>query len=130
MLKICWGRSVYWKKWAAKHEYEDLKEGVWLEPELGLLREKMKDNSTEKHRNVARKIFLEGGWTQKRLFDVGWSDTSQCQACLTGRRHREAQALPLPRMVRSQTRDSRGFQEAGAKSKNLKEGVEVAKRYC
>ena len=30
---------------------------------------------------VARKIFLEGGWTQKRLFDIGWSDVSQCQAC-------------------------------------------------
>ena len=25
-------RSVYWKKWAAKHEYEELKEGAWLEP--------------------------------------------------------------------------------------------------
>ena len=29
----------------------------------------------------ARKIFLEGGWTQKRLFDIGSSDISQCQAC-------------------------------------------------
>ena len=47
-----------------------------------------------------------------------------------GGRHRKAQALPLPRMKRSQTRDSRSFQEAGAKSKNLKEGVEVAKWYC
>ena len=25
-------RSVYWKKWAAKHEYEELKEGTWIEP--------------------------------------------------------------------------------------------------
>ena len=23
---------------------------------------------------------MEGGWTQKRLFDIGWSDISQCQA--------------------------------------------------
>ena len=38
-------------------------------------------NWTEKHRNVSRKIFLEGGWTQKRLFVIGWSDVSQCQAC-------------------------------------------------
>ena len=45
-------------------------------------------------------------------------------------KNRKAQAIPLPRMVRSQTRDSRSFQEVGAKSKNLKEGVEVAKRYC
>ena len=26
---------------------------------------------------------MEGGWTQKRLFDVDWSETSQCQACQT-----------------------------------------------
>ena len=52
-------------------------------------------------------------------------------SCLPdGGRHREAQALPLPRMARSQTGDSRSFQEVGAKSKNLKEGVEVAKRCC
>ena len=30
---------------------------------------------------MARKILLEGGWTQKRLFDIDWSDTNQCQAC-------------------------------------------------
>ena len=35
----------------------------------------------EKHRNVASKIFLEGGLTQKRLFDIGWWDISQCPAC-------------------------------------------------
>ena len=27
-------RSVYWKKWAAKHGYEELKEGAWLETGL------------------------------------------------------------------------------------------------
>ena len=30
-------RSVYWKKWAAKHEYEELKEGTWLELGRALL---------------------------------------------------------------------------------------------
>ena len=74
-------RSVYWKKWAAKHEYEELKEGAWLDPGLTLLRKKAKENWTEKHRHVARKIFLEGDETQKRLFDIGWSDVSQSQAC-------------------------------------------------
>ena len=106
-------RSVYWKKWAAKHEHEELKEGAWLEPGLALLRKKVKETWTEKHRNVARKIFLERGWTQKRLFDIGWSDVSQCQSSLPhGGRHKEAQALPLSRMVRSQTGDSR---ESGSK---------------
>ena len=26
------GRMVYWKKWAATHECEELKEEVWLQP--------------------------------------------------------------------------------------------------
>ena len=50
-------RFVYWKKWAAMHEHEELKR--------------------ERGAKGVRKIFLEGGWTQKRLFDIGWSDTSQ-----------------------------------------------------
>ena len=66
---------------AAKHEYEELKEGVWLEPALALMRKKTKEGGNEHHRNVARKFFLEGGWVQKRLFDIGWSDESECQAC-------------------------------------------------
>ena len=35
-------RSVYWKKWAAKHEYEEFKEGIWLELALASLRQKTK----------------------------------------------------------------------------------------
>ena len=27
-------RSVYWKKWSAKHEQEELKEGAWIDPAL------------------------------------------------------------------------------------------------
>ena len=76
-------RSVYSKKWAAKHKHEELKEGVWLELAPALLRKKVREDWTEKHRNVARKNFLKGGWTQKRHFDIGWSDVSQCQACHT-----------------------------------------------
>ena len=72
---------MYWKKWAAHHGYEESEEGAWLEPGFALLRQKVKENWTEKHRTVARKIFLAGGWTQKRLFDVDSSDISQCQAC-------------------------------------------------
>ena len=74
-------RSVCWKKWAAKHDYAELKEGLWLEPALVLQRRTTKEEWTEKHRNVARKFFLERGWVQKRLFDTGWSDKSKCEAC-------------------------------------------------
>ena len=116
---------MYWKKWAAKHEHEELKEEVWLEPALALLRKKVKGDSTEKHRNVATKIFLEGGWTQKRLFDIGWSDVSARQAC----KMEEAQAPSLSRMARSQAGDTRALQKVGAKSDNVEERVEVAKRY-
>ena len=31
-------REAYWKRWAAKHEHEELKEGVWLEPIEALIR--------------------------------------------------------------------------------------------
>ena len=80
-MQLQQARTVYWKKWAAKHDYEELKEGIWVEPALALLRKKTKEEWTEKHRKVARKLVLEGGWVQKRLFDIGWSDESKCQAC-------------------------------------------------
>ena len=74
-------RSVHWKKWAAKHDYEEM-EGIWLEPYLALLRKKTNEEWTETHRNVARKLFLEGGcWEQKKLFDIGWSDKCECETC-------------------------------------------------
>ena len=59
--------------------------------------------------------------TQKRLFDIDWSDTSQCQACKKDEGTENAQAMPLPRMTRSQTRDARSFQEVGANNRTSKE---------
>ena len=51
-------QSTYWRKWAAKHEYEELKQGIWLEPALDLLRRKTKDEWADKHRHVGRKMAL------------------------------------------------------------------------
>ena len=79
-LLVRQARSVSWKKWAAKHEYEELKVGIWLEPALALLRKKTKEEWAEKHRHAARKMVLEGGWVQKQLFEIGWSE-SECHAC-------------------------------------------------
>ena len=45
------------------------------------MRKKVRETWTEKHRNVVKKIFLEGGWTQKKLFSIGWTDISRCQVC-------------------------------------------------
>ena len=61
------------EKWAAKHEYEELKDGVWLKPTLTLLRRGTREEWTDKHHDVARKLALGGGWKPKRLFDIGWS---------------------------------------------------------
>ena len=61
---------MYWKTCAAKYEYEELKEGAWLERGLAPKRKKERENWTEKHRIVARKIFLEGGWTQKEAYSI------------------------------------------------------------
>ena len=58
-------RSVYWKKWAAKHEQEELKEGAWTDPALVLLRQKAKGVWTEKHRNVARRSSWKAVGTEK-----------------------------------------------------------------
>ena len=38
-------RLTHWRKWAAKHEYEELKEGIWLEPALAMLRRRTKEGS-------------------------------------------------------------------------------------
>ena len=121
-------RSVYWKKCAAKHEYEELKEGAWLEPGLALLRKKVKENWTEKQRNVARKIFLLGGWTQKRLFDVGWSDVNQCQACQREEgteKHRLYHCSEWHEVRREIPEAFRKW----SKKRKLQERVEMAKRY-
>ena len=95
---------------------------------LALLLKKTKGVWTGKYRNVARKIFLEGGWTQKRLFDIGWSDVSQCQACKTEEGTKKTQALPLSRVARSQAGDFGALQKVGAKSENVEKRMEVAKR--
>ena len=94
-------RTVYWKKWAAKRKNEELKEGVWLEPALALLRKKT-----------------------KRDYE------SECQACHKEKGTEKAQIIILPSMARDQKGYPRGFQKVGAKSENIEGGVEVAKRYC
>ena len=42
-MQVQRARSVFWKKWAAKHEHGEFKEGVWLEPALALLRKTVRE---------------------------------------------------------------------------------------
>ena len=90
-----------------------MKEGAWLEPGLALLRKKVMENW--------RNIFLERGWTQKRLFDIGWSDVSQCQACQLEEGTEKHRLHHCPEWYE--------IKKVGAKGENVEERVEVAKRY-
>ena len=47
--------TVYWRRWPAKHECEELKEGVSLDPIQAMLRWKINDEWTEKHRKCDAK---------------------------------------------------------------------------
>ena len=112
----------------SKARYEELEEGAWLEPGLALLRQKVKENWSEKHRNAASKIFLEGGWTQKRLFDVDWSDISKCQAC----QKEEGTEKPGSATAQNGTKSDERFQrfsENGNKRRHLQKssgsGLEI-----
>ena len=60
------------EEWAAKHEVQELKEGMWLEPFQAVLSRKTNEAWTDKHRHVTRKLVVEGGWVQKRLYDIGF----------------------------------------------------------
>ena len=70
-----------WENWAAKHEDEEMKAGVWMEPVQAVLRRKTTEAWTEKHQHVTKKLFVEGGWVQKRFFDTCWSDEKKCRGC-------------------------------------------------
>ena len=43
--------------------------------------ERNEERWTDKHRNVLKKIVVEGGWVQKRVYDVGWSNENKFQGC-------------------------------------------------
>ena len=93
-------RMVYWKKWAAKHECEELKEGVWLEPIQALLRRQTNEAWTDKHRNVTRKLVVkEDGrrkeytilvvLTKRCVVDVTNEKARRSTDCITARRGRK-----------------------------------------
>ena len=98
-------RSVYWNKWAAKLEHEELKEGAWLEPDPALLRKKVKENWNE--RIVMwpeRSSWKEVG--RKRDFVRYWLVGCKFMSSMpNGGRHRKAQALPLSRVSGADLRE-------------------------
>ena len=93
--------SVFWKKWAAMHEYEELKEGAWLEP--GLAR------------------WLDAKETVRYCL-VGHQSMSSLQ-----KRGRERKSTGKT-TAKNGTKSDERFKKLEQKRKNLKGGVEVAKR--
>ena len=59
-------KTTCWK-WAAKNEYEEWKEGMWMGPTLALLRRTTKEGCIVQHRIVARKLVLKGGRVLRKL---------------------------------------------------------------
>ena len=72
-------RMVYWNKWAAKHECEELKEGVWLEPTKAVLQRQT--HGAWQAPKCDEEAGLEGDWMLKRLYDIGCSDEKTCRMC-------------------------------------------------
>ena len=121
-------RIVCWKKWAAKHEYAELEEGSWLEPALALLRKKTKEEWTA---NVARKLVLEGGWVQKKLFGIGWSDKSECQAWYKEEGTEKHRLYHCPERHEVRRERSQRLSESGIKNREFQRsasGKEVLRR--
>ena len=107
-------RSFYWKKWAAKHgNLVGACSSFAAQEDKGRLDGKASKCCEE---NIFRREISAEQTLRSWL--VGHQPMSSLPQ---GGRHRKAQALPLPRMVRSKTGVPRGFQEVGPKSKNLKE---------
>ena len=90
------------------------------------LRKKVRENWTEKHRNVPGRSF--GRTLDAKKAIRYWLIGSQSVSSLSdGRRHRKAQALPLSGMARSEARYSRRLQEMGANGENVEERMEMTK---
>ena len=75
----------------------------WLQPAMTQLRRKTKEEWTDKHRNVARKLVLEGGRVPRRKGQM----TASVKLVTNGK----VQTPPLPRMVRSFTGDPKGSEK-------------------
>ena len=67
---------------------------------------------------------------QKKLYDISWSDESECQACHKEEGTERHRLYHYPKWHADQKGYPRGLQKVAARSQNLKERVELAKRYC
>ena len=113
-------RMVHWKKWAAEHECEELKEGAWLNPVQAMLRRKTNGAWTDNHRVV------EGEWVQKRLYDIGWSDEKKCKG-IKKKARRSTDYITVRRGRRPETRSQTTLENDGKWPRHQRK-IGIAKR--
>ena len=109
---------------AVKHEHEELKEGVWLEPALALLRKKTKIETLPEHWS-----WKEAGCSKDFSKLVGRTKVNAKHA------HKEEgtekhRLYHCPEWYEVRREIPEAFRKWEQKAKDLKERVKVAKRYC
>ena len=75
------------------------------------------------------RLKLRTDFLQSRLFDIGWSGVSQCQACHKEDGTEKHKLYHCPEWHEIRREISGGLQKVGAKSEKFEERTDVAKRY-
>ena len=76
-----------------------------------------------------RENFWKEAGRQQRLFDIGWSDESKCQACHKEEGTEKHRLYHSPEWYEIRREIPEAFRKWEQKARTLKERVEVAKRY-
>ena len=101
-------RMVYWKTWAAKHECKELEGRSLAGADPGFA---AKENQCTVDRQAPQcdVEVVEGGWVQKRMYDIFWSDVEKCRGCTKGQGTEKRRLYQLSVLEASQTPDLIGF---------------------
>ena len=91
-----------------------------------VLRRKTNEVWTDKHRHATRKLVVEGGWVQTRLYDTGWWDEKKCRGCnrREGTEKHKLFHCPSWREIRNQI--PKGLATWRATDQHVEGGLEVA----
>ena len=86
--------------------------------------EKTNGSWTHIHSNERRKLVVEGGWIQKRIYDIGWSDGKMCRGCTKEGTERPG-LYSCPFLQESQKQ----VEQMGTRSNHVEGGLEMPKRF-
>ena len=92
----------------------------------GFAAKEVQQNVTDKHRNVMRKLVVEAGWLQRRMYDTGWSDVEKSRGCTreeSTEKHRlsvmEGSLKPDPRRTGKMEQRTKTSEEEGGITSHL-----------